>query len=64
MYIKNARIYSIQTQFPHAKITNYGQILYKTIPEPFKHIHHQDYQVSNQAECLHLDVYHTGSFTL
>ena len=30
-------------QFPHAKITNYGQMLYKTIPGPFKHIYHQDY---------------------
>ena len=27
----------------HAKITNYGQILYRTILKPFKHNYHQDY---------------------
>ena len=29
--------------FPMPKIAHYGQILYKTIPEPFKHIYHHDY---------------------
>ena len=34
------------TVFKHVtlvKITNYGQILYRTILEPFKHNYHQDY---------------------
>ena len=36
-------VYTQMLEFTHAKITNYGQILYRTILEPFKHNYHQDY---------------------
>ena len=29
--------------FPHALIMNHGQILYKIISGPLKHVYHQDY---------------------
>ena len=29
--------------FPHTLIINYGQILYKIISEPCKHVYHQNY---------------------
>ena len=38
MYIQKSK-----HKFPNAKITNYGQILYKSIAGPFKHVYHQDY---------------------
>ena len=50
--------------FLHTCITKYGQMLYKTIPGPFKHIYHQDYYVLNHAKGLYFDVFSMGSFAL
>ena len=33
----------LKQNFPHTCIINYGQILYKIIPGPFKHGCNQDY---------------------
>ena len=43
VYTKMLEFTVFKHNFAHAKITNYSQILYKTIPEPFKHIYHQEY---------------------
>ena len=64
VYTKMLEFTVFKTQFPHAKITDYGQILYKTILELFKHNYHQDYYVLNHAKSLYIDIYHMGSFTL
>ena len=54
---------STQNNFPHTLIINYGQILYKIIPGPFKHVYHQD-KVLNHANSLNFDVFCMGSFVL
>ena len=42
VYTKTLELEYLNT-ISHAKTTNYGQIPYKTILEPFEHIYHQDY---------------------
>ena len=44
VYTKILEFTVFKHNFPHTEITNYGQMLYKTIPGPFKHIYYQDYR--------------------
>ena len=64
VYTKMLEFTLFKHNFPHAKITDYGQILYNTILESLKHNYHQDYYVLNHARGLYIDVYCMGSFTL
>ena len=43
VYTETPEFTLFKHDFPHTLIINYGQILYKIILGPFKHIHHQDY---------------------
>ena len=43
VYTKTLEFTVFKHNLPMQKITNYGQILYRTILEPFKHNYHQDY---------------------